>query len=81
MSWSWPEERSFPIWSTAKAAVEPVPRPRTIPGLMDSTAFSAASFFRSSWESATDWALTENETEVGRGEEERRLGEGARRVR
>ena len=81
MSWSSPEARSFPIWSTAKAAVDPVPRPRTIPGLIASTAFSAASFLRSSWESATDWALTEKETEEEEGEVLRRVREGVRRVR
>ena len=45
----WPVESSSPMRATAKAAVEPVPRPRTMPDLTDSTAFSAASFFRSSW--------------------------------
>lgn len=45
----WPAARSSPMRATAKAAVEPVPRPRTMPDLTESTAFSAASFLRSSW--------------------------------
>ncbi|KHG08708.1 Lipoprotein signal peptidase [Gossypium arboreum] len=58
---SWPVERSWPILSTTKAAVDPVPRPRIMPDLTDSTALSAASFLRSSWESTgAAWDLMEN---------------------
>lgn len=42
--------RSSPSLETTKAAVEPVPRPRTMPDLTYSMALSAASFLRSSWE-------------------------------
>lgn len=49
MSLSSPDARSSPILDTTKAAVEPVPSPRTIPELTYSTALSAASFLRSSW--------------------------------
>lgn len=60
MSFNSPVFRRCPILATTKAAVEPVPRPRTIPLRTYSTALSAASFLRSSWVSAaagTDWAL------------------------
>ncbi|BAT87977.1 hypothetical protein VIGAN_05140200 [Vigna angularis var. angularis] len=44
-----PEARSSPSLATTKAAVDPVPRPRTMPLLTASTALSAASLLRSSW--------------------------------
>lgn len=44
-----PVARSSPSLATTKAAVEPVPRPRTIPLWTYWTALSAASFLRSSW--------------------------------
>ena len=42
MSLSLPSLSSWPMRSTAKAAVEPVPRPTTMPDLTYSTAFQAA---------------------------------------
>ena len=64
--------------STTKAAVEPVPRPRIMPDLTDSTALSAASFLRSSWErTGADWDLMENGFWVG----VRRLRGALRRIR
>mmetsp|Transcript_11416 Transcript_11416/g.70068 ORF Transcript_11416/g.70068 Transcript_11416/m.70068 type:complete len:236 (+) Transcript_11416:1625-2332(+) len=44
-----PDFSSSPIRSTAKAAVEPVPRPTTMPLFTYSTAFHAACFLSSSW--------------------------------
>ncbi|KAJ6996241.1 Lipoprotein signal peptidase [Populus alba x Populus x berolinensis] len=77
MSFSSPVFKSSPSLATTKAAVEPVPRPRTMPDLTYSTALSAASFLRSSWvRTGADWALME-EILV----RVRRFRDGVRRVR
>lgn len=77
MSFNSPNLRSSPILETTKAAVEPVPRPRTMPLLTYSTALSAASFLRSSWVSAEEvgeeWVTIE--------EGVRKLREGVRRIK
>lgn len=46
---SLPWRKRSPIRATAWQAVDPVPRPRTIPDLTNSTALYAAIFFNSSW--------------------------------
>jgi hypothetical protein len=52
MPLSFPDASSAPISATAKAAVDPVPSPSTIPLSTCSTARTAASLFRSSCVSA-----------------------------
>eukprot|EP01018_Ginkgo_biloba_P013124 Gb_35013 [translate_table: standard] len=60
ISLSFPVLSNSPILATTNAAVEPVPRPNTMPLSTYSTALSAASFFRSSWVSVVDIALIDN---------------------
>lgn len=75
-----PDDKRDPISATTKAAVEPVPRPRTMPLDTYSTALIAASFFRSSWVRAvegTERALIG--AKRGRRREENRGGDTWRR--
>lgn len=68
MSVNEPSLSNWPIRSTAKAAVEPVPRPSTMPLLTYSTAFQAACLLSSSWLILTSAALlTAMERRAGRG--------------
>lgn len=71
-----PDLRRVPSLSTTTAAVEPVPRPRTMPLLTYWTALSAASFFRSSWVRTGAEALIEEENLMRLAE-----GEGRRKER